>query len=173
MGELRTRTGTRYESVVRRQSARARPRTRTRAPDHGRRPALQRARRHARSLVVAGLLAVRGITADFTADLFNRALDARAKGAHVFTLFATHRRAEGHDDVVASFGRRVHVDRGFGVLGTLEHSRLVDVSGNDRGPGALGEIRGATLELLEMAVGRATALGVDHEVPLVFDQFQR
>ncbi len=64
----------------------------------------------------------------------------------------------------------LEVDRGLGVLGGVDVTRLVNVRGNDGRLGALGEVGRPALELLDVPVRRATAFGVDDEVPVVFDE---
>ena len=85
---------------------------------------------------------------------------------------SAERRAEGDDHVVALFVR-LEVDRGLGVLGGVDVARLVNVGRYDGRLGALGEVGRSALELLDVAVGGATTLGVDDEIPVVFDEFNR
>ena len=102
-----------------------------------------------------------GVGEGLVAERRDRGLDARVEPPGVL-LRPGDQRCTEHDLGLA----------GLGPLHPLAEDRpgAVDEHGHHRHAGAPGEVGGAALEVLAPAVGRATALGVDHQAPAVVDQ---
>src|SRR5579872_5214433 len=103
----------------------------------------------------------------------HRLLDAGVESPDGLVLGAAQSRSEGDVNVVVPLTRTRGVLRRLGVARPAQMSGAANVDRDNRHVGALGQVRGASLERLHLARGRATALGVDHEVPAVLNELQR
>ena len=118
------------------------------------------------------MFAVGRVATDVTAKSNHGVFNASTETTKVLSFFDREGFTKGHRDVVAKAQFLCFVLRSFRVTRSKDAANTVDVRRNDFRAGSVSEVRGSTLEVLQPAVGRASAFGINKQRPAIVQSSQ-